>query len=135
MAGVTVSDFLWTQQYEQIRQSPYEGVLFRGPFDGTYDLACALIESPDLLQLLPDYRLILVDELHDANEAAFQILRALLSKENTYLVAAGDKDQVIYKQLAADASYLHERFTAYFAPIHTYPLSYTYRHGPIWPMR
>lgn len=130
MAGVTVSDFLWTQQYEQIRQSPYEGMLFRGPFDGTYDLACALIESPDLLQLLPDYRLILVDELHDANEAAFQILRALLSKENTYLVAAGDKDQVIYKQLAADASYLHERFTAYFAPIHTYPLSYTYRHGP-----
>lgn len=130
IAGVTLTDFLWTQQYEQLRQSPYEGVLFRGPFDGTYDLACALQESPDLLQLLPDYRLVVVDELHDANEASFQILRALLSKDKTYLVAAGDKDQVIYKQLAADASYLHERFAAYFTHLQTYPLSYTYRHGP-----
>lgn len=130
MSDVTFSDFLWTQYYEQLRQSPYEGVLFRGPYDGTYDLACALQQTPELLQLLPDYDLIVVDELHDANEAAFQILLALLSRKNTYLVAAGDKDQVIYKQLAADATYLHERFAAYFDHIKTYPLSYTYRHGP-----
>lgn len=130
LVGVTYSDFLWTQYYEQVRQSPYEGVLFRGPFDGTYDLACTLLETPDLLQLLPDYDLLVVDELHDANEASFQILRALLSRPQTYLVAAGDRDQVIYKQLAADASYLHERFTTYFEQIKTYPLSYTYRHGP-----
>lgn len=130
MAGVTYSDFLWTQYYEKVRQSPYEGVLFRGPFDGTYDLACTLMQSPDLLRLLPEYELIVVDELHDANEASFQILRALLVRPNTYLVAAGDRDQVIYKQLAADASYLHERFAIYFAAIKTYPLSYTYRHGP-----
>lgn len=130
MSGVTLTDFLWTQYYEQLRQSPYDGVLFRGPYDGTYDLACALQQTPDLLQLLPDYDLIVVDELHDANEAAFQILLALLSRKNTYLVAAGDKDQVIYKQLAADATYLHERFSAYFDHIKTYTLSYTYRHGP-----
>lgn len=130
MLGVTLSDFLWAQQYEILRQNPYQGVLFRGPFDGTYDLACALVQSPDLLQLLPEYGLIVVDELHDANEAAFQILRILLSRDNTYLVAAGDKDQVIYQQLAADATYLHERFTAYFEHIAIYPLSYTYRHGP-----
>ena len=130
LLGVTYSDFLWTQYYEQVRQSPYEGVLFRGPFDGTYDLARTLLETPELLQLLPDYDLIVVDELHDANEAAFQILRALLSRPSTYLVAAGDRDQVIYKQLAADASYLHERFATYFPEIKTYPLSYTYRHGP-----
>lgn len=130
LMGLTYSDFLWTQYYEKIRQSPYEGVLFRGPHDGTYDLARTFLESPDLLQLLPEYTLIVVDELHDANEAAFQILRALLQRSNTYLVAAGDRDQVIYKQLAADASYLHERFASYFEGIHTYPLSYTYRHGP-----
>lgn len=130
MLGVTVSDFLWTQAFEELRQSPYEGVLFRGPFDGTYDLACALLQSTDLLALLPKYQLIVVDELHDANEAAFQILRLLLSRPNTYLVAAGDKDQVIYQQLAADASYLHERFAAYFEQIKTFTLSYTYRHGP-----
>lgn len=130
MLGVTVSDFLWTQQFEDIRQSPYEGVLFRGPFDGTYDLACALLQNTDLVQLLPEYKLIVVDELHDANEAAFQILRMLLSKEGTYLVAAGDKDQVIYQQLAADASYLYERFRVYFEQIKTFPLSHSYRHGP-----
>ena len=130
LLGVSDSDFLWTQYYERLRQSPYEGVLFRGPYDGTYDLACALQQTPELLQLLPDYELIVVDELHDANEAAFQILRALLSRDKTYLVAAGDRDQVIYKQLAADATYLHERFSSYFSHIKTYPLSYTYRHGP-----
>lgn len=129
-AGVTLSDFLWTQHYEILRQSPYEGVLFRGPQDATYDLATTLLEQPDLMGLLPDYRLIVVDELHDANEAAFQILRLLAQRPQAYMVAAGDKDQVIQKHLAADASYLYTRFEAYFEQIKRLPLSYTYRHGP-----
>lgn len=130
LAGVTLSDLLWTQHYEILRQSPYEGVLFRGPQDGTYDLACTLLEQPDLLDLLPVYRLVVVDELHDANEASFQIMRLLAQRPQAYVVAAGDKDQVIYKQLAADASYLSARFAAYFETIAYLPLSYTYRHGP-----
>ncbi|MEZ2741240.1 3'-5' exonuclease [Paenalcaligenes hominis] len=128
--GVTLSDFLWTQHYEILRQSPYEGVLFRGPQDATYDLASTLLEQPDLLELLPEYRLIVVDELHDANEAAFQILRLLAQRPQTYVVAAGDKDQVIQKHLAADATYLHARFEAYFEQLVRLPLTYTYRHGP-----
>lgn len=130
LAGVTVTDFLWAQQYERLRQSPYEGVLFRGPFDATYDLACALLDQPELLAHIPVYRVIVVDELHDANEAAFQILRALMSRQQSYLVAAGDKDQVIHQDLAAEATYLYERFAAYFDSIARYPLSQTYRHGP-----
>lgn len=129
-AGVTLSDLLWTQHYEILRQSPYEGVLFRGPQDATYDLACALLEQRDLLELLPMYRLIVVDELHDANEASFQILRLLAQRPQAYVVAAGDKDQVIQKHLAADASYLSARFAAYFENMASLPLSFTYRHGP-----
>lgn len=129
-AGVTLSDLLWTQHYEILRQSPYEGVLFRGPEDGTYDLACTLLEQADLLELLPEYRLIVVDELHDANEASFQIVRLLAQRPQAYVVAAGDKDQVIQTHLAADASYLSARFAAYFEGIVRLPLSYTYRHGP-----
>lgn len=129
-AGVTLSDLLWTQHYEILRQSPYEGVLFRGPEDGTYDLACTLLEQADLLELLPEYRLIVVDELHDANEASFQIVRLLAQRPQAYVVAAGDKDQVIQKHLAADATYLSARFAAYFEGIVRLPLSYTYRHGP-----
>ena len=128
--GVTLSDLLWTQHYEILRQSPYQGVLFRGPEDGTYDLARTLLEQVDLIELLPDYRVIVVDELHDANEASFQIIRVLAQRPQTYVVAAGDKDQVIQKQLAADASYLYARFAAYFEGIVRLPLSYTYRHGP-----
>jgi DNA helicase-2/ATP-dependent DNA helicase PcrA len=56
------------------------GAVFRGPFDATYDLACNLHGGGRLAEQLPDYRLVLCDELHDLNEAAFRILDALIDQ-------------------------------------------------------
>lgn len=129
-ADIALNEYLWVHFYEQLRHQLYGDPLFRGPHDATYDLACAVIQQPELLHLLPEYRLIVIDELHDANEAFFQILRGLMSRAISYVVAVGDRHQVIDTLRAADASYLHTRFTDYFDSIRVLPLSHTFRHGP-----
>ena len=127
---VPLTDYLWALEYESLRRGDLDGVRFRGPFDATYDLARALDDNELAADELPNYRLILGDELHDLNEASFRILAALLSRERTYFVGAGDRDQVIHSQLGADPQYLERRFSERFPHTTRLPLSSTYRHGP-----
>lgn len=128
--GVSLTDYLWTIEYEKLRLGTFEAVRFRGPFDATYDLARMLRDHPETKASLPQYRLIAGDELHDLNEASFCILAAMLETEGVYFVGAGDKDQVIYSHLGADEKYLNHRFTQRFPHSARYPLTMTYRHGP-----
>lgn len=128
--NVPLTDYLWALEYESLRQGGLGEVLFRGPFDATYDLARLLGDDPLAAQALPDYRLVLGDELHDLNEASFRVLAALLSRERTYFVGAGDRDQVIHSQFGADPQYLERRFSERFPRTARYPLTQTYRHGP-----
>ncbi|MFT5642930.1 MAG: DNA helicase-2/ATP-dependent DNA helicase PcrA [Janthinobacterium sp.] len=125
--SVPLSDYLTMLEYEQIRLGSHEDVLFRGPFDATYDLARSLAQSG---ARLPPFRLVLCDELHDLNEAAFRILNALLAAPECYFVGAGDKDQVIHSQLGASEQYLQRRFASSYPKLARYPLTLTYRHGP-----
>ena len=128
--NVPLIDYLTTLEYERIRLGSYEDTLFRGPFDATYDLARNLHQTPELAQQLPAYRLIVCDELHDLNEAAFRILNALLLREQSYFVGAGDKDQVIHSKLGASEEYLNRRFANSYPALVRYPLTLSYRHGP-----
>lgn len=128
--AVPLTDYLWTLEYERIRQGNFEEVLFRGPFDATYDLARQFQDFPETKNTLPDYRLVVGDELHDLNEASFRILQALLDMDNLYFVGAGDKDQVIHSSHGADESYLNHRFVDRYPGSVRYPLTMTYRHGP-----
>lgn len=130
LVQVPLVDYLWAKSYEQNRLGAFGDALFRGPFDASYDLACALNQQPELSAGLPDYRLIVIDELHDMNATAFRILRALLQSGTTYLVAAGDSDQVIYPHMGADRRYLHEHFQAHFRTVQRYQLSHSFRFGP-----
>ncbi|HUG57532.1 MAG TPA: ATP-dependent helicase [Candidimonas sp.] len=123
-------DYLWTLEYERLRLGSFDEARFRGPFDATYDLARQFSEFPESKDVLPDYRLVAGDELHDLNEASFRILEALLDKDNLYFVGAGDKDQVIHSSLGADDSYLRHRFADRQPAAVRYPLTMTYRHGP-----
>ena len=127
--GVPLTHWLTFLAYERLRRGPCDEVVFRGVFDATYDLARRLIDSSELKAALPAYRLLLCDELHDLNEAAFRILMALLSGGETYFVGAGDKDQVIHATLGADAQYLQHRFDS-CGPVARLPLTATYRYGP-----
>lgn len=128
--GVPVTDYLTTLEYEALRLDGGAGALLRGPFDATYDLACNLVGGARLAEQFPDYRLVLCDELHDLNEAAFRILEALIDRPQCYFVGAGDRDQVIYARLGASDAYLNQRFAARFPKLARYPLTFSYRHGP-----
>jgi DNA helicase-2/ATP-dependent DNA helicase PcrA len=128
--GITLTDYLTTIEYETLRLDGGAGAVFRGPFDATYDLACNLHDGARLAERFPDYRLVLCDELHDLNEAAFRILEALIDRPQCYFVGAGDKDQVIHAKLGASDEYLNRRFAERFPKLTRYPLTQTYRHGP-----
>lgn len=127
---VPLTDYLTTIEYETLRLDGGAGAVFRGPFDATYDLACNLEGGAGLAEQFPDYRLVLCDELHDLNEAAFRILAALIERPTCFFVGAGDKDQVIHAKLGASDSYLKRRFNERFPKLVRYPLTQTYRHGP-----
>jgi len=128
--GVTLTDYLWAQEYERLRCGGLDGVRFRGPFDATYDLACLLRSDPLTAQALPFCRLVLGDELHDLNEASFWVFEALLARDEVWFVGAGDRDQVIYSQRGADPQYLTRRFSERFTHTLRLPLTRSYRHGP-----
>jgi DNA helicase-2/ATP-dependent DNA helicase PcrA len=128
--GITLTDYLVTLEYEAMRLDGGAGAVFRGPFDATYDLACNLHAGARLAEQFPDYRLVLCDELHDLNEAAFRILEALIDRPQCFFVGAGDKDQVIHAKLGASEEYLNRRFAERFPKLVRYPLTQTWRHGP-----
>ncbi len=128
--NVPLTDYLTTREYERIRLGNSEETLFRGPFDATYDLARKLSLTPELVQDFPAYRVIVCDELHDLNEAAFKILNALLNCPQSYFVGAGDKDQVIHSRLGASQEYLERRFAQSYPGLARYPLTFSYRYGP-----
>nr|WP_315257234.1 ATP-dependent helicase [uncultured Duganella sp.] len=128
--GIPLTDYLTTIEYETMRLDGGAGAVFRGPFDATYDLACNLHDGARLAEQFPDYRLVLCDELHDLNEAAFRILAALIERPQCFFVGAGDKDQVIYARLGASDDFLKRRFSERFPKLVRYPLTQTWRHGP-----
>ncbi|MET0319900.1 MAG: ATP-dependent helicase [Duganella sp.] len=130
LLGVPVADYLTTLAYEALRLDGGAGAVLRGPFDATYDLACNLDGGARLAERLPDYRLVVCDELHDLNETAFRILDALIARPQCFFVGTGDRDQVIYARLGASDTYLNQRFAERFPRLVRYPLTYTYRHGP-----
>jgi DNA helicase-2/ATP-dependent DNA helicase PcrA len=130
LLGVPLTDYLTTLEYERLRLDGGAGAVFRGPFDATYDLACNLHGGGRLAEQFPDYRLVLCDELHDLNEAAFRIVDALIDRPQCYFVGAGDKDQVIHARLGASDEYLQRRFAERYPKLQRYPLTQTYRHGP-----
>ena len=127
--GVTAEHYLTAVEYERIRLGYRDTPLFRGPFDATYDLARSLHAGDGALHL-PSYGLILCDELHDMNEAAFRILNAMIRHSSCYFVGVGDRDQVILATLGASNEFLTRRFREEYPAAKTYPLTLTYRHGP-----
>jgi DNA helicase II / ATP-dependent DNA helicase PcrA len=127
--GVPPSYHSWYREYERLRSCNTEKVKFRGRFDSTYDLVCLMEDDPPLRDLLPIYSVIVADELHDLNEAAFRLLVMLIRRGNAFFSGAGDKDQVIYSWSGADPQFLRNRFQEEFPSLQIYPLTASYRYG------
>ncbi len=84
---------------------------FQGVGDATYDLALWL-EQGGAVQSLRQWprtlRVLLVDEMHDVNQAAFRVLQELLTTTKTFFCGVGDRDQVIYSASGADSAFMGE---------------------------
>lgn len=128
--ALPLAQYLAVLEYENIRLGHDENAYFRGPYDATYDLARLLDADVSCRALLPRYRLIICDELHDLNEASFHILQHLIDPAYSYFVGAGDRDQVIHSRLGASVEFMQSRFRASYPATAVYPLTYSYRHGP-----
>lgn len=131
LKGVTATEYLAAIEYERIRLGNGYEPNFRAKFDSTYDLAKDIKKEDGSLVQLDEYRLVVCDELHDLNEAAFTIISALISKPHCSFVGVGDKDQVIHATLGASSEFLDSRFVQDFPKSNNkYQLSVTFRHGP-----
>lgn len=93
--------------------------------NGLFDFADMIGESIRILNeddgfrytLQERYQYILLDEFQDTNPSQFELIRLLVNKENTFLMAVGDDDQAIYEFQGASASNLMDFKEAYDAKI------------------
>ena len=97
--------------YERIRRGGHaDRPVFRGPFDATYDLARLILaqELPLRLDAWPTgVKMLMVDEMHDMNQAMHLILAKLLDAKR-FFCGVGDVDQVIYSAAGAEARFLKD---------------------------
>ena len=130
MLGMSRTHYLWLREYEGLRGADTGEIQFRAPFDATYDLVRMLMDDEPLRNQLPQYQIIVADELHDLNEASFRLLTMLIRRGNAFFCGAGDKDQVIYTWSGADHRFLRLRFEQEFPALQRLPLTASYRYGP-----
>lgn len=104
---------------------------FRFDGDGTYDLARMLGTgeislTSDSLEL--GLSIVCVDEMHDMNRAAFNVLKAVLAANpRAAFVGVGDRDQVIHSHSGAEAGFMGEHFVAEVGKPEVLPLTITRR--------
>ena len=121
--------------YENIRRGTHlDHPTFRGPFDATYDLA-RIIRMDALPRLVRGWptqlHVLLVDEMHDVNQAMFFVLRKLLESNPCYFCGVGDVDQVIYASAGADSRFMGEEIAVATARrIKCYSLTASFRFDP-----
>ena len=120
--------------FEKLRHANPERPEFRGPQDATYDLAYLLHEGEAVkhgASWPSRLRVIVVDEMHDMNQAMFTVLQALLSTNHAFFCGVGDSDQVIHKAAGADARFMRSELAAQSShKLVFYPLTHSFRFGP-----
>ena len=120
--------------FERIRCANPEKPAFRGPQDATYDLACLLHGGESVLHTIQwpkAVKVLVVDEMHDMNQAMFTLLRALLASNRCFFCGVGDIDQVIHKATGADAQFMRSALEEHSThAVQRYPLTHSFRFSP-----
>ena len=120
--------------FERIRCANPEKPAFRGPQDATYDLACLLHDGESVrhASTWPQaVKVLVVDEMHDMNQAMFTLLRALLASNRCFFCGVGDIDQVIHKATGADAQFMRSALEAHSThTVQRYPMTHSFRFSP-----
>ena len=120
--------------FETIRRQELAGVpLFRGVQDASYDLARLLYEDQPVNEVKSwptSLQVLVVDEMHDMNQATFRVLQELLNTSPCYFCGVGDRDQVIHTASGAEARFMHEEINGCTRrSVKRYPLTHSYRFG------
>lgn len=121
--------------YEHLRRDAHPDLPeFRFSGDGCYDLARKLasgeVDARDGLLRL-NLSLVCVDEMHDLNRVAFEVLKAVLAANpRAAFVGVGDRDQVIHSQTGAEAGFMAEHFEHEIGVAEVLPLTTTRRFSP-----
>ena len=85
---------LYTQKLDELKALDFDDIILR-----TVQL---LTQQPSLLNTYQEqFRVLLVDEYQDINNAQYQFIR-LLTEKHSHLFAIGDADQAIYRFRGAD---------------------------------
>lgn len=132
--GVEYTQLRVFQAYERIRRRENaDKPLFRGPLDATYDLARMLHEEESVqgLRTWPfSTKVLVVDEMHDLNQAMFRVLQELLNTTSSFFCGVGDVDQVLHEAAGADARFMGKVIESYTRrTVRRYPLTHSYRFG------
>jgi DNA helicase-2/ATP-dependent DNA helicase PcrA len=120
--------------YEWIRrQGKDDKPQFRGVQDATYDLARMLLAGDAVAgcKTWPaSAKVIVVDEMHDLNQAMFEVLKELLATSNSFFCGVGDMDQVIHEATGAEARFMRTELENHSGgPVAHYPLTHSFRFG------
>ena len=130
LLGIPEGVFLLYRHLERERAGDGVGPRWRTEFDATYDLAC-LLQAGEVQVPLPEYRIVIVDELQDMNPATYVVLEHLLARGKAFFTGAGDFDQVIHRWAGADVNFIRSQFGQGWRNVESLPLTRTYRHGPV----
>ena len=117
--------------FEKIRHANPEKPAFRGVQDATYDVA-RLLHAGESLTGYPHWpvalKVLVVDEMHDMNQAMFTVLKALLHTNRSFFCGVGDVDQVIHRATGAEAKFMRtELATQTSHKVMHYPLTHSFR--------
>ncbi|MCJ0763775.1 3'-5' exonuclease [Variovorax terrae] len=129
--GVSYTQLKVFKVYERLRRGGHpDHPVFRGPMDAVHDLAC-LIRSEGLPPSLVSWpwraRLVMVDEMHDMNQAMHEVLMKLL-EGNRFFCGVGDADQVIHSAAGAEPRFLADAIERdSHRRIARYPLTASFR--------
>lgn len=110
----------WAVHHEWQRELAAAGAV---DYDDMLASAAAHLESG---RVTPDVDLVLADEFQDASQTRARIVRALLRRPGTYLLAVGDDWQAINRFAGADLAVM-SRFTDWFGPGPQLALTTTFR--------
>ena len=113
--NVNLQAALWFRAYTQrVRCSAMgdEPPKFRSEGDASYDLARYSLGghiTSGNAAIPADFSLVLLDEMHDLNAAAYEIIKLVMhaNSDRCQLIGVGDRDQVIYAHDAADDKFMN----------------------------
>ncbi|GAA4020569.1 ATP-dependent helicase [Actimicrobium antarcticum] len=115
------------KEVERQRGTDSGECVWQSPFDHVTDLIGLFRRQPEAVNVLPRFRICVVDEWHDVNAAEFALVQLLA--RHARLVVVGDRDQIINAERGADPALSSNGFDFAFPGATRQAITRTFRFG------